>query len=405
MKKSQIFIFSGGNGIRNTGDDAMFEVFVDGLIKRDPEVIIATDSINEYWQPEQKNVKKIIYFAGHNLFWRLFALQEIKKSWAIYYRESLFNYLRLLFSSGTIAFSGSGGINDKFARNGLWRWGLFILIAKILGKKIVMSSQGIGPIEKKINRWLAKIILNRVDIIEVRDQINSKKLLLSLGVREQKIIESPDNAVILPVLNQVDANVLLGKIGLNKPYIIFNLHNWDQDQNKTSELLNSLNILFKSFNQSGYEVVLLGNKYFPEDDDRIYLKEMKNKLDRQLKIKLVDNVLSTRETKTVVKCSQGVLSSRYHLNVYGLSEGIISVPIVFDKYYEQKMNGLLKWYKRENTSLRFDFLQNYKYKDLCNLVTEFSDKNIRKQLFKTQIKVEKKKNKSLNKIYSFIFDN
>jgi polysaccharide pyruvyl transferase CsaB len=94
--------------------------------------------------------------------------------------------------------SGGGGLLQDSTGKGwsiLYYLGL-ILVAKIVKVPVMIYAQGIGPINKKINKLLIKWILNKVDLITVRDN-HSKKLLNNLGVSVPSIYVNSDSAFLL----------------------------------------------------------------------------------------------------------------------------------------------------------------------------------------------------------------
>jgi len=93
--------------------------------------------------------------------------------------------------------SGGGGLlQDKTSTRSFLYYISIIRLAKLLGKKVYVFAQGIGPITKWYNLLLLKRTLNLVDLITVRD-INSFNYLKSLKLKNPKIIETADPTFIL----------------------------------------------------------------------------------------------------------------------------------------------------------------------------------------------------------------
>jgi polysaccharide pyruvyl transferase CsaB len=76
---------------------------------------------------------------------------------------------------------------------------------------VMIYAQGIGPVNKQINKKLIKWILNKVDLITVRDK-SSKELLENLGVVKPSIYVNSDPAFLLKKKN-------INHIIDNYPYI------------------------------------------------------------------------------------------------------------------------------------------------------------------------------------------
>ncbi|MCK4241118.1 MAG: polysaccharide pyruvyl transferase family protein, partial [Candidatus Atribacteria bacterium] len=101
--------------------------------------------------------------------------------------------------------SGGGGLLQDSTGKGwsiLYYLGL-ILVAKILRVPVIVYAQGIGPINKQINKKLMKWILNKVDLITVRDN-SSKELLENLGVVKPSIYVNSDPSFLLRRKSNID---------------------------------------------------------------------------------------------------------------------------------------------------------------------------------------------------------
>jgi polysaccharide pyruvyl transferase CsaB len=93
--------------------------------------------------------------------------------------------------------SGGGGLlQDKTSTRSFLYYLLIIRLAKLLGKKVYIFAQGIGPITKWYNQLLLKRALNTADLITVRD-LHSFNYLKSLKLKNPKIIETADPTFIL----------------------------------------------------------------------------------------------------------------------------------------------------------------------------------------------------------------
>ncbi|OGF48702.1 MAG: hypothetical protein A2231_09560 [Candidatus Firestonebacteria bacterium RIFOXYA2_FULL_40_8] len=76
---------------------------------------------------------------------------------------------------------------NKTSTRSLYYYLSIILLAKILFKRVVLLSQGIGPIHDKWPRYFSRVILNLADVITVRDR-GSYLELKKLGLKQDSII-------------------------------------------------------------------------------------------------------------------------------------------------------------------------------------------------------------------------
>jgi len=84
-----------------------------------------------------------------------------------------------------IVINGGGGIlQDKTSSKSLYYYLSIIKIAKMLHKKVTVFAQGIGPVNKKIDKIVLRNTLNTVDLITVRDR-HSSNILTDIGVKKE----------------------------------------------------------------------------------------------------------------------------------------------------------------------------------------------------------------------------
>ncbi len=92
-----------------------------------------------------------------------------------------------------------------------------VVLAKILGTRVVFYAQGIGPVNRKLSRYLIKLVANRVELITLRDG-ESAELLKSIGVYRPPVYITADPVFSLrPTEEEVrNAESYLAQLGLKK---------------------------------------------------------------------------------------------------------------------------------------------------------------------------------------------
>jgi len=175
MKKSKTIakiMISGYYGFNNTGDEAILKSMVRAFKEKIPQVKIAVLSHNPLQTSQTYKVKAIN-------------------------RLHLIKIIRCLRNVNLFISGGGGLLQDSTGKGWsiLYYLGL-ILVAKIVKVPVMIYAQGVGPINKKINKLLIKWILNKVNLITVRDN-HSKKLLNNLGISATSIYVNSDSAFLL----------------------------------------------------------------------------------------------------------------------------------------------------------------------------------------------------------------
>jgi len=175
MKKPKIIVkimISGYYGFNNTGDEAVLTSMVRAFKEKIPQIKIVVLSQNPLQTSQAYQVKAIN---------RLHLI-------------SILNCLR----DTNLFISGGGGLLQDTTGKG---WSILYYLGLILGAKIVkvpvmIYAQGVGPANKRINKKLIKWILNKVDLITLRDN-PSKELLENLGVVNPSIYVNSDPSFLL----------------------------------------------------------------------------------------------------------------------------------------------------------------------------------------------------------------
>ena len=184
MKKSKTIVkimFSGYYGFNNYGDEAILKSVVRAFKEKIPQMKILVLSQNPVHTSQTYQVKAIN---------RLHLI-------------SILNCLR----DTNLFISGGGGLLQDSTGKGWSIWYYLGLIwgAKIIRVPVMIYAQGIGPVSQPVNKKLMRWILNKVDLITVRDNF-SKELLENLGVVKPSIYVNSDPSFLL---NKKDINCIL----------------------------------------------------------------------------------------------------------------------------------------------------------------------------------------------------
>lgn len=269
---------SGYYGFNNAGDEAVLYSIIEALQKLNKNIEITVLSNN----PEQTA--------------SLYNVQAVNR-WKM---GEVFEQLR----KTDLLISGGGSLlQDVTSKNGILYYLGIIGMARLLRKKVLIYSQGIGPINYKSNKILVKKLLNSVQGITLRDE-KSKLELESIGVKKEII------TVADPVLglNKDDIEIdrgweLLqrGNVSNKGKVLGISLRNWD----KVPLNWEALGQACDYFASEGWQTVFIPMHY-PEDisaarevikymkKDYILLKENYTPYDIICIFKAVDMILGMR---------------------------------------------------------------------------------------------------------------
>ncbi|GAW93127.1 polysaccharide pyruvyl transferase CsaB [Calderihabitans maritimus] len=165
MKKSKVVI-SGYYGFDNTGDEAVLYSMIRQLRELVPELEITVLS----HRPEKT-------MASHDV--------RAVNRW------SLLQVIRAVSRADLVLSGGGSLLQDVTGIKSLLYYLGVIAVARLLGKRVMIYAQGIGPINTLPGKWLTRLAVNRVDLITVRDE-ESGLFLKQLGVTRPSIKVTAD---------------------------------------------------------------------------------------------------------------------------------------------------------------------------------------------------------------------
>ena len=221
----------------------------------------------------------------------------------------MLSFLPALIKSDVLISGGGSLLQDKTSLKSLLYYLGVIYIALILGKKVEIYSQGIGPIKSFIGKLLTRIAFTFVSKISVRDA-QSQELLKSWKINSE-LVPDPVFSLEIPVKNKK------GIIGVQL-----------RNTNEINEtFLNSLaEEVSKRFLDKKIEVISL--------QDSIDL-DICEKFVSILKSKRLDNVkllkaLSIDEVIEKISNLEYLIAMRFHANVIGIMAGVKTLTINYD---------------------------------------------------------------------------
>jgi polysaccharide pyruvyl transferase CsaB len=183
-------LISGYYGFGNTGDEAILQSIVEGVRERAPGAEITVLSSSPKLTAEFYKVNSIYRY-----------------SW-----PAIFRSLRrtdVFVSGGGTLFQNATSCRSFFYYLGL------VMLAKLLLRKVMIFAQGFGPLQGWLCRALARFVLNRVDVISLRDQ-DAYDQMRQLGIRSPKMAVTADPTLILKIPAIDEGEKLLSLEGIKK---------------------------------------------------------------------------------------------------------------------------------------------------------------------------------------------
>lgn len=164
-EKKRIFII-GYYGRFNLGDEAILDVTVSKLKEVFPYSDIRTLSYQKKMTREISRVEAVS-------------------------RNNIFDLFKNIFTCDLLVLGGGTLLQTATSNRSLWYYLSFAYLAKFLKKEVAMLGNGFGPIHGETQRKLTRSILNKMELIMLRDQ-GSKVYMEKMGVASDFIHVTTD---------------------------------------------------------------------------------------------------------------------------------------------------------------------------------------------------------------------
>lgn len=304
-------LISGYYGFDNAGDDSVLYGIIWSLNKRIPDVELAVLSN----KPEE--TQQLFGIPSFNR-WKIGTiLQEIKKC-------------DLLIMGG-----GSLLQDATSPRSVLYYLGI-AMMAKMLRKPVIFYAQGIGPISKQVSKRLVQLIVNKVNIITVRDK-ESKDDLIRLGVTKAPIHITADPAVMINE-SHIDPEAgehILSRYNreVTRPIMAISVRSWKNQYHFKRELAR----LADEYILKGWDVFFLPMQ---NPADLQPSRDIIRQMDLKDHVFLIEERLTFREIMSFISMCNFVLGMRLHSVILAAALNVPFVGISYDPKMERFVQRL-----------------------------------------------------------------
>lgn len=222
---------------------------------------------------------------------------------------SMLNFLKPLINSDVLVSGGGSLLQDVTSLKSLIYYLGVIYSALILGKKVEIFAQGIGPINSRIGLVLTKFALGKASKITVRD-VRSKNLLKSWGI-ESELVKDPVLTLDLPQKHQT------GLVGVQ-------LRTFDGvDENFLNKLAKEISLRF-----ADKKIVILSLQDIIDKDLCLNFANML-KQKGVYKVEVLSE-LNVKEVIEKISNLEYLIAMRFHANVIGIKAGVKTLAINYD---------------------------------------------------------------------------
>lgn len=285
MKK---VILAGYYGFGNLGDEAILEMAINQILDITDKKNITVLSGNREVTKNKYNVNTID-------------------------RYNVLSIMGKLLKSDALVFGGGSLLQDITSKRSIYYYLFLIRLAKLMNNKVIMLSQGIGPIINETSRKAVQSTLKYIDYITVRDK-HSKEYLESIGMNEEKIFLSTD-----PVIN-LRAGKNYNSKSSSKKKVCFSLRNW-----KNADVSGKISELAKMLIEKNIECCFIPF-YYKED------LELINDVEKELKdtATYYKEKLTTDEAFDIIRSMDVLVGVRLHSLIFAAAANVPFAAVSYD---------------------------------------------------------------------------
>ncbi|MCD6573705.1 MAG: polysaccharide pyruvyl transferase CsaB [Thermoplasmata archaeon] len=329
-------IISGWYGQSNTGDEAILSAIMINLQKVVGNVEFIVLSPNPQNVMKQYNVKAI------NL-----PLLGIK---------NLITTTKAIKNADLFILGGGGLLFDWYDKIIPWniiKWLKPVYLAKLMRKPVMIYALGVGPIHTILGKVITRIILNKVDLITVRD-LKSKKILDSIGINKPPVYVTIDPAILLSPPNANYINEILSRenIPKNRKLVGISVRPWPRMHSKSYKKL--INVLARVadyiVSRLNAFVVFIPMQFAGENNDNDIEREIFCNMCYKKYARILSNTYNPQELLGIIGRTDMVIGMRLHSLIFAAATNVPMIGLAYDP----KVKGFLEMIDQEKYSINVD---------------------------------------------------
>ncbi len=239
--------------------------------------------------------------------------------------------------------SEGDSFSDIYGLGRFFQHSLIKLITIDIEKKLVLMPQTMGPFNSNIAKLISKRIVNKANIVFVRDDISKQVLEEDLKI-DRKICYSPDMAFYMKPASGISIDKFVKdinkiKVGINVSALLYNGgyngNNMFGLKIDYKELIDSvIDLIAKKDN---VEIILIPHvmcKDFEVEDDFRTCENILSKFKKKdIFINTIDKYYREDEIKAIISGCDFFIGSRMHACIGAVSTLVPTVPIAYSRKF------------------------------------------------------------------------
>lgn len=301
------FLITGYYGFLNSGDDAILTSMCDDV--------------------RELGINSKITILSNNP-------QETEKEYKVHAtnRFNMISVIKEIKSADILLMGGGSLLQDCTSTRSLLYYLGILWLAKAFGKKAMIYANGIGPIRRRINRWITRYMLNRVDLITLREKLSYKELE-KLGVTKPLIKITADPVFSLKLKpKKLEQIFEQEKIDTSKPMVAVLFRPWKNQEDYSKKMALVCDYIVREL---GMNILFVPMKY-PTD------LKISNSISEKMECKSysLNNKYDVDTIIEVIGNTRFVLSMRLHALLYAALKNKPMIGYIYDpkvKYFLEEL--------------------------------------------------------------------
>ena len=301
-------LMSGYYGFCNAGDDAIMESIRDAVQDSTDEVKLTVLSND----PEETS--------------RHYGMDAVSR-----FRMSA--VMAALKKSDMLLFGGGSLLQDATSTRSLLYYLSVIRMAHHLHKPVMLYANGIGPVKQAENRRRVIKVVEKVDLITLRDH-GSANELKNMGVTGPRVKVTADPVFYMAPAPEERALELLEHAGVKQGenFIAVSVRNWPETEKFVQELAVTCDYIARNRGLKILFIMMQPNK------DRSATEKVRAAMKETSY--LVDEPCTPRETMAVLGKARMCLAMRLHVLIFAARMAVPSLGLVYDPKVAGYLNEL-----------------------------------------------------------------
>ncbi|RFC40430.1 MAG: Polysaccharide pyruvyl transferase family protein WcaK [Candidatus Nitrotoga sp. CP45] len=299
--------------------------------------------ISSQFSSRSSRIIAIIEMAWFVIRFALFRFVSFRVA-RLFTNANLLGFFVQLSRASAVIVHGSGSFNSYWWHDWVYPKTACAIAARLAGKPILMTSQGVGPFEHVLDRLVASLFFRAATYLGVRDADQSANIMRRLGAQSSRIWQSGDNALLLPKLSDAELNILLEAEGIPLTELLIGVNVRDATSYSSSFHEGQLDKLATALSEiairHGARLVFIPISYDSADDDRRSAENLARIIGDRAPITVVRNERSAAELRALISRMSICVGTSYHFLLFALSSNVPAIGLFRNAYYRQKQSGL-----------------------------------------------------------------